>query len=94
MLTTAKIRPIHAPQYDEHPEVYEYLPEPNLELPKTPKQWVCNLCATVLGDDFIDWVQLKVKARHEKVMEQKDLAIIMDPEMAAIFNSSTVVSSK
>ena len=98
MLTTAKIRTIHVPQYeglgikeirqfldDDHPEVYEYLPEANLELPKTPKQWVVNVVATVLGDDFTDWVQLKVKAWHEKVMEQKDLAIVMDPKMAAIF---------
>jgi hypothetical protein len=52
------------------------------------------VCATVLGEDFTDWVQLKVKARHEKVMEQKDLAIVMDPKMAAIFNASTAVSSK
>ena len=79
---------------DNFPEVYEYLPEPSIELPKTPKQWVCNTCATVLGDDFTDWVQLQVKARHERVLEQKDLAIVMDPKMAAIFNASTAVSSK
>jgi hypothetical protein len=49
-LSTSLIRTIHIPQYDglgvkeirqfldvHHPEVYEYLPEPNLELPKTPK---------------------------------------------------------
>ena len=49
-LSTSLIRTIHIPQYDglgvkeirqflddEHPEVYAYLPEPNLELPKTPK---------------------------------------------------------
>ena len=107
MLTTAKIRTIHVPQYeglgikeirqfldDNFPEVYEYLPEANIELPKTPKQWIVNTCATVLKEDFTDWVQLQVKARHERVMEQKDLAIVMDPEMAAIFNSSTAVSSK
>jgi hypothetical protein len=35
-----------------HPEVYEYLPEPSLELPKTPRQWIANVCATVLGDEF------------------------------------------
>ena len=79
---------------DNYPEVYEYLPEPNIELPKTPKQWIVNTCATVLKEDFIDWVQLQVKARHEKVMQEKDLAIVMDPKMAAIFNASTAVSSK
>ena len=79
---------------DKHPEVYEYLPEPNLELPKTPKQWLCNVCSTVLKDSFTKWVKDQVKARHEKVMIKKDLGIQMDPEMAAIFKKSTAVSSK
>ena len=35
---------------NNHQEVYEFLPEPSLELPKTPKQWVANVCATVLED--------------------------------------------
>ena len=35
-----------------HANVYEYLPEPELELPKTPKQWIANVCATVLEDRF------------------------------------------
>ena len=107
MLTTAKIRTIHVPQYeglgikeirqfldDEHPEVYEYLPEPNLELPKTPKQWVVNVVATILQDVFDKWVKLQVWARHEKVAVKKDMLIQMDPEMLAIFQASTAVSSK
>ena len=87
-LSTSLIRTIHIPQYDglgvkeirqfldeKHPEVYEYLPEPNLELPKTPKQWLCNVCSTVLKDSFTKWVKEQVKARHEKVMIKKDLGI-------------------
>ena len=50
MISTSLVRTIHIPQYDglgvkeirqflddKHPEMYEYLPEPNLELPKVPK---------------------------------------------------------
>ena len=106
-LSTSLIRTIHIPQYDglgvkeirqfldeKHPEVYEYLPEPNLELPKTPKQWLCNVCTTVLKEPFTNWVKEQIKERHKKVMIQKDLGIQMDPQMAEIFKKSTAVSSK
>ena len=78
----------------KHPEVYKYLPEPSLELPKVPKQWLANVCATLLEEKFSNWVKEQIKARHEKVTVNKDLGIQMDPEMAKIFNESTVVSSK
>ena len=42
---------------DHHPFVYKYLPEPNLELPKVPKQWLSNVCATLLEDKFSKWVK-------------------------------------
>ena len=80
-LSTSLIRTIHIPQYDglgvkeirqfldeKHPHVYEYLQEPNLELPKTPNQWLCNVCQTVLKESFSNWVKDQVKARHAKVM--------------------------
>ena len=79
---------------ENHPEVYEYLPEPSLELPKTPKAWVANVCATVLGEEFSQWVRRQVEVRHGKVSVQKNLLIQMDPEMAEIFRNSTAVSSK
>ena len=74
--------------------MYEYLPEPNLELPKVPKQWLANMCCTVLKESFTNWVKEQIKVRHKKVMIQKDLGIQMDPEMAEIFRKSTAVSSK
>ena len=42
---------------DHHPFVYKYLPEPNLELPKVPKQWLSNVCATLLEEKFSKWVK-------------------------------------
>ena len=81
MISTSLVRTIHIPQYDglgvkeirqflddKHPEMYEYLPEPNLELPKVPKQWLANMCTTVLKDSFTKWVKQQIKARHAKVM--------------------------
>ena len=32
-----------------------YLPD-LCDLPKTPKQWVVNVCAAVIGQNFRDWV--------------------------------------
>ena len=69
-----------------HPEVYQYLPEPNLELPKVPKQWLGNVCATLLEEKFTDWVKFQVEARHDKVSIKKDIMIQLDPEMARIFH--------
>ena len=88
------IREIREYLDEKHPEVYEYLPEPNIELPKTPKQWIANVIASVIKDNFLKWVETQMKARHEKVSVKKDIMIAMDQEMAAIFHASTAVSSK
>ena len=50
-----------------HRQVYDYFPEPKLELPKTPKQWICNIGASVIGENFNKWVRAQVEARHQKV---------------------------
>ena len=70
---------------EHHRHVFKYLPEPELELPKTPKQWVCNVIASELGDKFTKWVKAQVEYRHPKVAVQKDIMIQMDPEIARVF---------
>ena len=77
-----------------HPVIFDYLPHRKLELPKTPKQWVVNVFATILKENFIKWVDEQVDARHAKVAKEKDLMIKMDPEMAKVFRQSNAVSSK
>ena len=79
---------------DRYPMVYQYLPEPELELPKTPKQWIGNVCASILQSSFSNWVKEQVETRHDKAAVKKDLMINMDPEIAKIFQESTAVSSK
>ena len=74
--------------------MYDYLPEPDIELPKTPKAWIANVCCTVLDGKFKNWVKGQIDARHQRVTVKKDLSIQMDPEIAAIFHASTAVSSK
>ena len=80
---------------DKHyPDVYDYLPEPEIELPKTPKQWIANVCASLLKEKFTKWVKAQVEVRHDKVAVKKEIMIQMDQEMAEIFRQSTAVSSK
>lgn len=69
----------------KYPDVYDYLPEPDLELPKVPKAWLANVCATVIKEQFAKWVKEQVENRHEKVADKKDIMIKMDPRIAEIF---------
>ena len=69
------VKDIRAYLDEKHPEVYDWLPEPSLELPKTPKAWTANVIATILEDEFSRWVKDQVNARHEKVSVKKDLMI-------------------
>ena len=36
--------------------IYSYLPD-QVEIHKTPKQWIVNVAASVLEDTFTDWVK-------------------------------------
>ena len=77
----------------KHEAVLYYLPQES-ELRKTPKQWICNVGATVLGEPFIAWIGDRIKARNEAVKEEKNMLISMDPAVAAAFHASTAVSRK
>jgi hypothetical protein len=47
---------------------------------------------TERGLHFKNWVDERVDARHETCVEKKELNIIMDPEIAAIYRESKAVS--
>ena len=62
-LYNTEVKTIYVPQYKNltlecisgfvstRPQVANYLPDPE-DLPKIPKQWIVNVCAAVIGDDF------------------------------------------
>ena len=64
------------------------------EIHKVSKEWICNVCATILGGIFSGWVRNRIEERNEAVKVKKNLDISMDPEVAAAFRSSTKVSRK
>ena len=91
-----EVRNINIPAYEnltiacisefvtQYRQVGDYLPEPK-EIPKAPKHWIGNVCATVLQDIFTDWVKEKVEERNESLVTKKGLAIEMDAELVAAF---------
>lgn len=65
----SSVRTVIVPQYEgltikemdneifqRHSVIYSYLPD-QVEIHKTPKQWIVNVAASVLEDTFTDWVK-------------------------------------
>jgi len=70
------------------------LPEDKKELAKLPRAYISNVVYTEVGKPFQDWANKRIKERNEKIVQDKDMTINMDPEVAAIFRSSTAVSGE
>ena len=79
---------------EQYPHVYEYLPHPKIELPKTPKQWIANVCATVIGKPFIEWVRHGMDERNQGVISKNKMGVTVDKDIARAWRQSTAVSSK
>ena len=58
------------------------------------KQWISNVCSTLLQGLFSGWVRNQIEERNAGVTKKKNLMISMDPEVAAAFRASTKVSRK
>ena len=76
-----------------HQAVYAYFPD-SREMPKIPRQWTINVCATLIGDDFVNWVKAAIEERNENMKVEQQLFIDMDPELAEAFNRSNHVARK
>ena len=78
---------------DGHLRVFDFLPDAG-EIEKVSKEWVCNVCATVLKDVFTNWLKVQIKRRNEKVIDKRDMNIEMDEDVLAAFKESNSVSRK
>lgn len=76
---------------EDHPHIFDYLPIKK-EIKKLSRSYLGNVIYTVIGDPFNEWVNIKVKERHQKFKEKKEMMIHMDPEIAQIFLQSSSVS--
>ena len=68
-----------------------HLPD-NKELRQAPRQWMLNVIATILKKPFHDWVKQRIDERNASVVEEHQLGISMDGQVAAAFHASTAVS--
>ena len=53
---------------------------------------MANIIYTIVGENFQDWIEKKLKERTKKLCEERDMNITMDPEIYKIFKSSTSIS--
>ena len=78
-------------QFEPDAAVFQYLPD-GKELRKVPREWICNIIATIVGAPFVQWVQARINERNAQLVHDKQLGIDMDPEIAAAFHTSTAIS--
>ena len=64
-----------------YPDMADYLPD-EIDLPKTPKQWMVNVIAAVLGTPFKNWVGVQIEQRNAEMADKREMMITMDREMA------------
>ena len=57
-------------------------------------QWIVNVCYSVIGRDFSDFVRGAIEARNEGVAKKQNLHVEVDPEILAVINASTAVSTQ
>ena len=70
------------------------LPAVEKEINKLPREYLGNICKTIAGDTFTNWVKDRVDARNAKLADDRKVAIEMDPTIANIFNQSNAISGK
>ena len=70
------------------------LPSERKEILKLPRAYIANVIRTIIGQEFEDWVREKVNARNRRVQDEREVSIMMDPEIERIFRASTSTSGK
>ena len=100
-----QVKVIFVPQYEslsmervldkarEWPEVWQYMPD-DRDIHRLPKGWCCSLIFTVVGGEFQAWVDEQIKMRNDKLAEETNKMISVEPSIAALFGESQNISSK
>ena len=69
---------------EETPAITDYLPDKR-DIPRLPRQWIANVLYTVIGQPIIDFVNKNIKERNDRVAENRNLIIELDPAIAEAF---------
>ena len=100
-----RVRYLSVPQYEglgikefieealRYPQTRQYLPDEE-DFRRLPRQWIINLAYTLVEKPFADWAHERIQARNQKLIDEQDLAIDIDPDILRCFQASTNISSK
>ena len=47
-----------------------------------PRAYLGNVVFTIAGDEFQEWADARISERNDKVVKEKDMSIMLDPEIA------------
>ena len=101
-----RVRHISVPQYQQlsiqkmlqflvqFDEMHNYMPSEPRELNKLPRDWVVCIAASVVGDQFYEFIKQSINERNAEISRDRNMLIAMDPQLAQAFNNSTAISRK
>ena len=75
------------------PAVVKCLP-PLREIRKMPRQYICNVIYTLVGEPFATWVSERCKDRNQRFQESKGLEVKLQTRVAEALAASTAVNRK
>ena len=100
-----RVRYLSVPQYEglgikefieealRHPQTTHYLlDEEDFRL--LPRHWIITLAYTLFDKHFADLAHERIQARNQRLIDEQDLAIDIDPDILRCFQASTNISSK
>ena len=77
----------------DHPFVAMCLPNREKEMIKMGRTYLINVLYSRLGEKFKLWVDKRVEQHLQKVQQEQNKYIRLDPEMSKIFQQSKSVST-
>ena len=57
-------------------------------------KWVVNVCSSVIGQPFTDWVRAQIEERNSGLANRHDMNVEIDPEIMQVIQNSTAVSTQ
>ena len=70
------------------------MPAEQEEIENLHRQYIANVIYYIAGKDFTDWIDKRLKERTQKLTEERQMNIKMDPEIYKIFQASQSISGK
>jgi len=79
---------------NKYPEVAKALPAEPRDIDHLHRKYISSIIYTLVGEPFKQWVTERREANNQKSADTNNLTVMLDPEIAAILQKSTKVSSK